>query len=188
MTKLQGTTKNNIPGVTQMREQPGGQFINPPRSELAAKRAAGAPPVASTRHYKVAVLGASAQPLASLLRQCVTLESRHRCAEAELVVVPDLKLLHDEDALAGDVDLAVSFLYVVALGLDITAQANLALDSVQHAPRCLTTEHCVRHIPAIQSKVKFCLGPALDLDVKRAPKRLTRWEGSRFFGSREARA
>ena len=134
MTKFQGTTKNNIPGVTQIRGQLGSQFINPPRSDLTARRAAAAPPLASTRHYKVAVLGASAQPLAGPLRQGVTLEGRHRCAEAELVVVPDLKLLHDEDALAGDVDLAVSFLYVVALGLDITTQANLAADPVRHTP------------------------------------------------------
>ena len=77
-------------------------------------------------------------------------------------------------------DLAVSFLYVVALGLDITTQANLAADPVQHTPSRLTPEHCVRHIPAIMSKVTFCLGPALDHDVKRALKRLTRREGSCF--------
>ena len=128
----------------------------------------------------MAVLGASAQPLASLLRQCVTLEGRHRCAEAELVVVPDLKLLHDEDALAGDVDLAVSFLYAVGPGLDITTEAILAADPVQHFPRRLTPEHCVRHIPAIKSKVTFCLGPAIDYDVAKALRILTRREGSRF--------
>ena len=172
MTRFQGTTKNNIPGVTQIREQPGSEFIKPPHCDLAAKRAAAAPPRASTRHYEVAVLGASTQPLASLLRNCRTLEGRHRCAEAELVVVPDLKLLHDEDALAGDVDLAVSFLYVVALGLDITTQANLAADPVRHTPRNLTPAHCVRHMPAIKSNVTFCLGPAIDRDVKKALKRL----------------
>ena len=188
MTKFQHTTQSNIPGVTQIREQPGSQFINPPHCHLAARRAAGAPPLASTRHYKVAVLGASAQPLAGLLKQCVTLAGRHRCAEAELVVVPNLKLLHDEDALAGDVDLAVSFLYVVALGLDITTQANLAADPVQHTPNRLTPEHCVRHTPAItrqKSKVTFCLGPAIDHDVKRALKNLTRREGSGFSISKE---
>ena len=183
MTTFQGATKNNIPGVTQIRERPGSQFINPPRCNLAAKRAAAAPPQASTRHYKVAVLGASAQPLASPLRHCHTLEGRHRCFEAELVVVPDLTLLHDEDALAGDVDLAVSFLYVVALGLDITTPANLA--AVQHTPRSLTPEHCVRHIPAIMSEVTFCLGPAIDHDVKRALKRLTRREDSCFSISKK---
>ena len=85
-------------------------------------------------------------------------------------------------------DLAVSFLYVVALGLDITTQANLAADPVQHTPRNLTPEHCVRHIPAItrqKSKVTFCLGPAIDHDVKRALKRLTRREGSCFSISKK---
>ena len=153
------------------------------------RRAAAAAPEASPRHYKVAVLGANAQPLASLLRQCVILEGRHRCAEAELVVVPNLKFLHDEDALAGDVDLAVSFLYVVALGLDITTQANVAADPIQHTHRRLTPEHCVRHIPAITrrtSKVTFCFGPAIDRDVKKALRRLTRREGSCFAISEEA--
>ena len=185
MTTFQGATQNNIPSVTQIREQPGSRFINPPRCILEKRRAAAAPPLASTRHYEVAVLGPRAQPLASPLRHCRTLEGRHRCAEAELVVVPDLTLLHDEDALAGDVDLAVSFLYVVALGLDITTQANLAADSVQHTPGSLTPEHCVRHIPAIKSKVAFCLGPAIDHEVKRALKGLARKEGSRFSISKK---
>ena len=176
MTKFQGTTKNNIPGVTRIREHPGSQFINPPRCDLAARRAAPGAPPAPTRHYEVAVLGA--QPLASPLRHCRILEGRHRCAEAELVVVPDLTLLHDEEALAGDVDLAVSFLYVVGLGLDITTRANLAAEPVQHTPRSLTPAHCVQHIPAIKSKVTFCVGPAIDHDVKKALKRLTRRAGS----------
>ena len=136
----------------------------------------------------MAVLGPNAQPLARLLRQCFTLQGKRRCAEAELVVVPDLKLLHDEDALAKDVDLAVSFLYVVALGLDITTRANLAADSVQYTPKLLTPEHCVRHIPFIpqhKSKVTFCLGPAIDHDVKRALKRLTRRESSCFSISKK---
>jgi hypothetical protein len=183
MTKWRGTTKNNIPGVTQIREEPGSHFMNPPTCSVAMKRAARAPPETPTLHHQVALLGASTQPLASLLRQCVTLKGRHRCAEAELVVVPDLKFLHDENALAGDVDLAVSFLYVVALGLDITTQANLAAESVQHTPRRLTPEHCVRHTPIITQqpyKKAFFLGPALDYDVESALKRLTRREGSRF--------
>ena len=186
MQDFRGTTKNNIPGVTQIREQPGSEFINPPRCDLAARRAAAAPPAASSRHYEVAVLGANTQPLASPLRHCRVLEGRHRCAEAELVVVPDLTLLHDEDALAGDVDLAVSFLYVVALGLDITTRTNLAAAPEKHAPRSLTPEHCVRHVPAINSNVTFCLGPALDPDVRKALKRLSRREGSCFSISTSA--
>ena len=179
MTKFQTRTNQNIPGATQTREQPGSQFIKPPGTKLEPKRAAGAPPLASPRHYKVAFLRADDQPLAGTLKQCLILPGRHRCAEAELVVVPDLKFLHDEDALAGDVDLAVSFLYVVALGLDITTQANLAADPVQNTPNRLTPKDCVRHIPAItRQNVAFRLGPSLLDDLKRALKQLTRREGS----------
>ena len=39
MTKFQDTTKNNIPGVTQIREQPGSQFINPPHCNLGGRGA-----------------------------------------------------------------------------------------------------------------------------------------------------
>jgi hypothetical protein len=180
MTKFRATTDSNIPGVTQTREQPGGQFINPPGVHLTKRRAAGAQPLASPQYYHVAVVGANSQLLAGPLRQCVTLTGRHRCEDAQLVVVPDLKLLHDEDALAGDVDLAVSFLYLVALGLDITTQANLVAPGVQNTPRRLTPEHCVRHIPAITQEVTFCLGPALDRDVRSALRRLKRREGSNF--------
>ena len=129
----------------------------------------------------MALLGARTQPLASLLRHCVALVGRHRCAEAQLVVVPNYEFLRDEDALAGDVDLAVSFLYVVALGLDITTQANLAAATVQHTPRRLTPEQYVRHVPAAMHtdqtngqvpKVRFCLGPFLDFGARRARKRL----------------
>jgi hypothetical protein len=38
----------------------------------------------------------------------------------------------------------------------------------------------VRHIPAITQEVTFCLGPALDHDLRKALKRLTRREGSNF--------
>ena len=59
----------------------------------------------------------------------------------------------------------------------------MAADPVQHTPRLSTPEHCVRHIPFItrhKSKVTFCLGPAIDHDVKKALKHLTRREGSCF--------
>ena len=67
------------------------------------------------------------------LRECVSLTERHRCAEADLVVVPDLSVLHDVDRLAADVDLAVSFLYIVSLGVDIATQTQLSV--VQGVPQ-----------------------------------------------------
>ena len=54
------------------------------------------------------------------LRTAIT--GRHRCAEEDRVIVPDLSILHDADALAGSPDLVVCFLYIVSLGLVITIQ------------------------------------------------------------------
>ena len=42
---------------------------------------------------------------------------------------PDLAILHDSRALAADVDLAVSFLYVVAFGIDVVKETQLAAAS-----------------------------------------------------------
>ena len=70
----------------------------------------------------------------------------------------------------------------------------MAADPVQHTPSRLTPEHCVRHNPAItgppgrKSKVTFCLGPAIDHDVKTALKRLARREGSWFSISQQPEA
>jgi len=66
---------------------------------------------------------------------CTTLTGTHRCAEADLVVVPDLAMLHDVDKLAGSADLSIGFLHIVALGLDITTQrAQLAVRPATYSP------------------------------------------------------
>ena len=63
------------------------------------------------------------------LKGCPILTGPHRCAEAQLAVVPDLSMFHDLDMLAADVDLAVSFLYIVSFGVEITTKTQL--DAVQ---------------------------------------------------------
>ena len=62
---------------------------------------------------------------------CRVVRGRHRCAEAALVVVRDLSILHDVGALAADT--AVSFLYVVALGLDVVTATQLPAASRKKA-------------------------------------------------------
>ena len=64
---------------------------------------------------------------------CRVVRGRHRCAEADLVVVRDLSILHDVGALAADEDIAVSFLYVVALGLDVVTATQLPAASRKKA-------------------------------------------------------
>ena len=60
-----------------------------------------------------------------IFRNCDVAEDRQRGAHAELVVVPDLAFLHDEERLAGDAESTVTLLYIVALGRDVTTQAQL---------------------------------------------------------------
>ena len=64
---------------------------------------------------------------------CTTFTGPHCCAEADLVVVPDLSMLHDVDVLAGSLDLTICLLSIVALGLDITTQRHL--DAAGGVPR-----------------------------------------------------
>ena len=78
------------------------------------------------------------------------------CWAAPLAVVPDLAMLHDEDLLSSDIDLAVSFLYIVSLGVLTTTTAQLA--AVHGIPRNLKPQCCVHHVPAARGEnVTFCV-------------------------------
>jgi hypothetical protein len=178
MRNFQKRSRRNIPGVTQTRARPGAPFLKPAGVHLGARRGAQAQPLACTLSYspKVAIMGEGCPA-----NNCRILTGPHRCADAELVVVPDLALLHDVDALAANVDLVVSFLYVVSLGLDITTKTQLA--AVQGVPRRLSPHHCVRHVPAHGEEVAFCVGARLRLeqeDVHRALRRIARVPESNF--------
>ena len=92
---------------------------------------------------------------------CRVVRGRHRCAEAALVVVRDLSILHDVGALAADT--AVSFLYVVALGLDVVTATQLAAAS--------------------RKKAAFRVGERLNVEcpaVRTAFRRIARRPGSRI--------
>ena len=94
---------------------------------------------------------------------CRVVRGRHRCAEAALVVVRDLPILHDVGALAADEDTAVSFLYVVALGLDVVTATQLAAAS--------------------RKKAAFRVGERLNVEcpaVRTAFRRISRRPGSRI--------
>ena len=92
---------------------------------------------------------------------CRVVTGRHRCAEAALVVVRDLSILHDVGALAADT--AVSFLYVVALGLDVVTATQLPAAS--------------------RKKAAFRVGERLNVEcpaVRTAFRRIARRPGSRI--------
>ena len=151
MTKFHGRSReNNITGVTQTRARPGGPFLNPVGVCLSARAGAPAQPLACKISYapKVAIVDMN-KTKACPAKACRIVGGPHRCAEVELAVVPDLAMLHDQDLLSSDIDLAVSFLYIVSLGVLTTTTAQLA--AVQGIPRKLKPQGCVHHVPAASS-------------------------------------
>ena len=94
-------------------------------------------------------------------------------------------MFHDVVVLAADVDLAVSFLYIASLGVEITTKTQLA--AAKGDPRRLSPLQCVRHIPALTQKTIFCVGPRVSIeqeDVRRALERIARAPGSKFVVSK----
>ena len=105
----------------------------------------------------------------------------HRCSGVTLVVVRDLAVLHDAATLAADADMAVSFLYIVALGLDVVASAQLA--AVEYAPGRLLPSQCLRHKRACEGKAKLFVEQRLDVEfpsVRSALRRIQRADGSKI--------
>ena len=122
MQEFHGRSVRNIPGVTQVRAAPGGVFLKPPGVDLGASRGARAAPAGPSPHGKVAVLAASGAIGDLRVVGSREVTGPHRCTEANLVVVRDLAILHGVASLAADADAAVSFLYVVALGLNVVTR------------------------------------------------------------------
>ena len=145
MQKFHQRSVKNIPGATQVRAAPGGVFLKPPGVVLNATRGARKAPAAPSPHRKVAVLAAS-----GAIEDLRVETGPHRCAAADLVVVEDLAILHDVASLAADVDVAVSFLYVVALGLDVVTRSQLAAAS--YVPGRLLPSQYLRHCRACEQK------------------------------------
>ena len=164
----------------------GGAFVGPsPANANSGKNPVAPAPPKSTRQYvKVAFLGGAAEQ--ELGTWCEKVSGPHRCAEADIFVVPDHSLLHDVDKLAAEVDIAVPLFYIVSLGVDITAQTQLA--AVKGFLRRLVVWHCVRHGPACGEELRFCVGERLnDMEpaVLKALKRVARAPGSEFSVSRK---
>ena len=189
MSKFQERSYNNIPGTTQTRVTTGGAFVKPTGVNLAESSGAQVQPLAHKFSLipKVAVAGAGEMEMCPAKR-CKLLTGPHRCAEADLVVVPDLSVLHDLDKLAANVDLAICFLYIVSLGLTTTTKSLLA--AVEGIPKRLSPQQCVRHVSAAKAlKVTFCVGPRLSVEhpkVQIALHRIARAPASKFILSKNS--
>ena len=158
--------------------------MNPAGVSLAPYRAAAAQPLARPRLInKVALLGVTGV----CVREAAVVSGRHCCAEADLVIVPDISIFHDVPALTANEDLAISLLYIVLLGLEVATTTQL---SASHGkPRNIPTASCQRHVPAMLQKMVFCLGARLVIehpDVHRALRRVASAPKSKVTWSQSA--
>ena len=87
MDQFQKNTDNNIPGVVQTRCRPGAPFIPPPGVHLERNAVAIPKPLVRLPFAKVVFLSDTPQEQRG---SHTTITGRHRCAEADLVIVPDL--------------------------------------------------------------------------------------------------
>ena len=121
------------------------------------------------------------------MRDAAVVRGRHCCAEADLVIVPDISIFHDVPALTANEDLAISLLYIVLLGLEVATTTQL---SASHGkPTSIPTASCQRHVPAMLQKMVFCLGARLVIehpDVHRALRRVASAPKSKVTWSQSA--
>ena len=160
---------------------------------LAPRRGAAAQPLDCAISYnpKVAIVDMNKTKACPATRACRIVHGPHRCAEVELAVVPDLAMLHDQDLLSSDIDLAVSFLYIVSLGVLTTTRAQLA--AVHGIPRDLKPLCCEHHVPAArgETSVTFCVTEylrAAHADVYRALKQIARKPESQISLSKNSQS
>ena len=179
MGRFQARSRNNIPGCTQTRTKPGGAFVHPAGVHLQQYRGAKRQPLAQVQPCcKVAFLvGDDVQPVQDL----VIVEGRHRCATADIVVLPDLAVLHVMEKLVADLDLAVCFLYIVSRGLQVTTTSRLL--AAGGRAKNIPMRHRAFHLAAMQTRAVFHVGADIQeqrRDVYRALRRLADMPSSKI--------
>ena len=184
MAKFQKRSGRNIPGCLVTRANPGSAFLDPVGVDLSRNRGAILQAPRMLQHNAaVALLGVSEEQLRHPT-ECRIFTGVHRCEKVDLAVVPDLSILHNVDALAADVELAVSFLYIVSLGVDVATTAQFA--SVNGVPRLLQPLARVHHLAAIKTNYTFFVGSQLSIeqeDLPRALRCIARVPGSKYVVS-----
>ena len=140
-----------------MRAKPGSAFLKPTGVNLGKREGARTQvlPRMVPHNAAVAIVGVSSEEMCHL-QHCRFFTGVHRCEKADLAIVPDLSMLHDVDALAADVDLVVSFLYIVSLGMDVATTTQLAI--VGGVPSRLSSDQRVLHVAAVNNEYTFFRG------------------------------
>ena len=185
MTKFKQRSNRNIPGCTVTRAKPGSAFLVPASVDLNKREGASTQVLPRKLPYNpaVAIVGVSSEEMCPAAG-CRIVSGVHRCAKVDLAIVPDLSMLHNVDALSADVDLVVSFLYIVSLGVDVSTTTQLA--AAMGCPRRLSSLQRVRHVAAVSTKFTFFVGSRLRIeeeDVLKALSLIARTPGSKYVVS-----
>ena len=189
MKQFKNRSQLNIPGCTVMRAKPGSAFLPPAGVDLNKREGATQVlPRKLQNNPAVAIVGLSSDQMCAVAG-CRIFSGIHRCAKVDLAIVSDLSMLHNVDALAADVDLAVSFLYIVSLGVDVSTRTQLA--TVMGFPRRLSSLQRVQHEAAVKTKSTFFVGSRLrteEEDVHRALSTIAGSPGSKYVVSKKSAA
>ena len=154
MGRFQKRSLRNVQGVTQMRSGPGCPFVNPARVHLGEVAAAVKAQSLTRQYRKIARFDAVSDARITTTSSTEMVTGLHRCAEADLVIVRNLSILHDVSALAADVDLAVSFFYVVAFGAAVVTATHFV--AARCSPMARTSSAPCLSRPRIEDQVCIC--------------------------------
>ena len=133
----------------------------PPGIDIHPKRAAPPKPLARKAWANVAFFDDSAPLTVDGVR---VLDGLHRCHYADLVIVPDIRALHDQAKMCENVGLAISALYILALGKDVTTAE--AWKQVKGNPNKLAMSSIVPHERASESNASVYMS---ELFARRYP-------------------
>ena len=179
MQKFQDRSSNNIPGVTRMRACLGSPFLPPPGISLAQNKGGEAPP-ATIRPSQIAAFDVGTP---EVFADSVALTGPHRCQIAQVVVVSDLAVLHDEAKIAASDDLVQAFVYLVLRGIDVVTlkQWRVALRRQGGLREMQRLHHAEVRLQPLASSVSFAERLRVESpDVCRAFNRTARMAGSKF--------
>ena len=156
----------------------GFSFPSTPGISLAQNKGGEAPP-ATTRPSQIAAFDVGTP---EVFADSVALTGPHRCQIAQVVVVSDLSVLHDEAKIAASDDLVQAFVYLVLRGLDAVTlpqwQKALGMGGTRAMNRL---HHAEVRLQPLASSVSFAERLQVESpDVCRAFKRTARMAGSKF--------
>ena len=155
----------------------GFSFPSTPGISLAKNKGGEAPP-ATTRPSRIAAFDVGTL---EVFADSVALTGPHRCQTAQVVVVSDLAVLHDEARIAANEDLVQALVYLVLCGLDVVTLNQWRQWLGRRRRKLERLHHAEVRLQPLASRVSFAERLRVESpDVCRAFKRTAMMAGSKF--------